>query len=196
MKKFLLLIIALPLLAGSCQNEEKLQATEYVPLNAEIRPLIHDIGSKWVYQDRYGNKDSAIIIGIDSSIVKRQSMQGNFMDLQVVEINYSPNKTLGEKQILQSNYVFSQSQNWSPARANLMYFSKRDLKNGQAECMEGDCISLVETVDVMLINGVEYTDVSRLKTDSKEFWWDPSIGIIKFESAEESWELIRTNIKS
>lgn len=196
MKKLFLLILALPIFAASCKNETQIQKSEYVPLSQELRPLIHDIGSKWVYQDRYGNKDSAIIIGIDSSIVKKQSIKGNFLDFQVVEINYSPNKTLGEKQIFQSNFVFNESKKWSPALANLLYFSKRDLKSGQGECVDGDCLSLVETLDKMIINGVEYQEVSHLKTIDKEFWWEPTIGIVKFESDQESWELIKMDLKS
>ncbi len=196
MKKLFLLIVTLPILASSCKNETQIQKSDYVPLSQELRPLIHDIGSKWVYQDRYGNKDSAIIIGIDSSIVKKQSVKGNFLDFKVVEINYSPNQTLGEKQIFQSNYVFNESKKWSPALANLLYFSKRELKSGQGECKDGDCLSLVETLDKMTINGIEYQDVSHLKTADKEFWWEPTIGIVKFESKAESWELLRIDLKS
>lgn len=196
MKNLFLLLIALPILAASCKNETSIQKSDFIPLNQELRPLIHDIGSKWVYQDRYGNKDSAIIIGIDSSMVRKQNIAGNFMDLQVIEINYSPNRTIGDKQIFESNYIFNSSNKWSPALANLLYFSKRDIKAGQAECINDDCLSLVETLDVMIINGTEYQDVSHLKTASQEFWWDPSIGIIKFESSEESWELLRTDLKS
>lgn len=196
MKKLILLILALPIIISSCKNEPEANHSQYIPLNKELRPLIHDIGSKWVYQDRYGNKDSAIIIGIDSSMVRKQNISGDFMDLQVIEINYSPNKAISEKQIFQSNFIFNKSNKWSPALANLLYFSKRDLKVGQAECIDGDCLSLVETLDIMIINGKEYQDVSHLKTANQEFWWEPTIGIVKFESADESWELLRTDLKS
>lgn len=196
MKNILLLIICLPIFIASCQKEDQIPKNDFVPLSKELRPLIHDIGSKWVYQDRYGNKDSAIIIGIDSSIVKKQNASGNFLDLQVVEINYSPNKALGEKQIFESNYIYQESKKWSPALANLLYFSKRNMKSGEEHCIEDDCLRWVETLDVLLVNGIQYFDVSHLKTSDHEFWWDPSIGIVKFKSEKESWELLRTDLKS
>lgn len=62
-------------------------------------------------------------------------------------------------------------------------------------CFMDECFTLVEVIDSFTVRGNEYKDVSHFITfKGHEFWWDSSIGIVKYQSESEDWELFRTHL--
>lgn len=113
----LILILSCSLAFYSCdfahdvRNEDQTEEIEFISVHPDLRPLLHDVGSKWVYQDRSGHRDSAIIIGIDSNVTRFTAEDDRFIDMEVIEVSYSPNEIIGDKQIFRSNYITANYKN-------------------------------------------------------------------------------------
>ena len=197
-KLSILPILLLCLVLFSCQKENMITGGhDYYQINEQLRPMLFDKGSSWIYVNpQTKEKDSIVIVSIEMDTVGPYAVENGFSaSQQIFFLNYYSNLFGNYEEIL-IGYVISHGS----LTGGFVYLSSHQIGD---EAMNA---RIANIHDSLIVNDDVYYKVVEMHIENDSYlkknmnlYYVDSIGLIKREikknfSIAETWILERHDV--
>lgn len=196
--KYTALTLFISIIALSCAKEENNEDISspskqvILPYN-ELIDFIHDTGSTWLYVDTSGVTEEVTLIQVDIDTSYKILGYDESAYFQHYHVQYDSNLPFLDEFYLEGYGIYVNLELYIPSQG-IVYTESIDVGNSIELDWVFKCVAKYPSLEIGTQTYTNVTEFEIVGYDRK-YWWSPVIGIVKYEDAYNSWELLSYDLK-